>query len=203
MTNFEDKISLMIPAYLRGELSDAERQEVEMLAEKNPSIAADIEFQKNLKTALKSDEDTFQPGELGWARLSKAMAEDDANKSAIVESVLKAPKFWKYAAAILVVAAVGQAGVIGSMASKSGENSQYLTASENIPSLPSVKLGFNPDISADKITETLQSAEVSIIAGPSSLGLYDIQFSSAEACVQGVKNLKANPDVVDMVTACE
>jgi len=76
MTHLEDKISLMIPAYLRGELSEAERLEVETSAAENPAIAADIEFQKNLKDALKPDEAAFKPGELDWARLSKSMEQE-------------------------------------------------------------------------------------------------------------------------------
>jgi len=33
----EEKISLMIPAYLRGELTDAERQDIEKHAKANPA----------------------------------------------------------------------------------------------------------------------------------------------------------------------
>jgi len=60
--NIEDKTSLMIPAYLRGELSEPERQEIERLASENPRIAADIELQKNLKRALSKEEGAFEPG---------------------------------------------------------------------------------------------------------------------------------------------
>jgi len=73
MMSFEDKVSLMIPAYLRGELSEDERQEIENLAAKNPEITADIEFQKNLRNPPVEEVITVTLGDLGWARLINAM----------------------------------------------------------------------------------------------------------------------------------
>ena len=55
MTGKND-ISLKIPAYLRGELSDAEVKEIEAFAKRDPEIAAEIEFQKAIGEALKSEE---------------------------------------------------------------------------------------------------------------------------------------------------
>jgi len=199
MTNFEDKISLMIPAYLRGELSEAERREVEIQAAKNPAIAADIEFQKNLKSALKPDGNAFEPGDLGWARLSKAIDQEET----VLEDMASKPKFWRYAAAILAVAAVGQAGVLGSMAFKDDDSAQYRTASETLVKVHTAKLGFNPDIAESQLTETLLSLEATITAGPSSLGLYTVQFKSKSDCMAAVDVLDTKKNIVDTVSACE
>jgi len=76
---------------------------VESCAAENPAIAADIEFQKNLKDALKPDEAAFKPGELDWARLSKSMEQEGQVPEYAAQ---KKPQFWRYAAAILAVAAI-------------------------------------------------------------------------------------------------
>ncbi|MEP3891004.1 MAG: zf-HC2 domain-containing protein [Hellea sp.] len=199
MTSFEDKVSLMIPAYLRGELSGPERREVETFAAKNPTIAADIAFQKNLKSALKPDEDRFEPGELGWARLSKGMRQEEP----VLGEATSKPKFWRYAAAILAVAAIGQAGVLGSIAFRGNDAAQYRTASESPVQAYTIKLGFNPNVTEGQLAETLRSVDAAIIAGPSSLGLYDIQFKSEIACMKGADVFKTNRDIIDTVTACE
>lgn len=200
MKNLEDKISLMIPAYLRGDLSEAERLEVETCAAENPAIAADIEFQKNLKDALKPDEAAFKPGELDWARLSKSMEQEGQVPEYAAQ---KKPQFWRYAAAILAVAAIGQAGVLGSMAFKGDTSAQYQTASEQPVQSFKTKLGFNPSVTESELREALLSHEASIVAGPSSLGLYDIQFSSKASCMSALKAFKARKDIVDTVSNCE
>jgi len=121
MMSFNDKISLMIPAYLRGELSEEDRQQVEKLAAENPDIAADIEFQRNIKLALSKDENTYEPGDLGWAKLSKAM----------------------------------------------------------------------------------QSVSGVIIDGPSSLGLYQVEFASKSDCLNAAERFQTQRDIIETVSACD
>lgn len=200
MTSVEDKISLMIPAYLRGELSERERIEIESYAAKNPTVAADIEFQRNLKSGLQTNSDDFEPGDLGWARLSKAMQ----NSNNVASETKTKPVIWRSAAAVLAVAVVGQAGVIGTMvASNDAATPQYVTVSDVPKQLNMVKIGFNPQVTELQLRKSLHEAEATIVAGPSSLGLYDIQFKSAEACVGGVTTLTLNSSIVETVSSCE
>jgi len=199
MTRFEDRISLMIPAYLRGELSETDRQEVESLAAKNPEIAADIEFQKNLKSAFTTDENTYEPGDLGWARLSKAMAQSDN----IEHTMTSEPKFWHYAAAVLAIAVIGQAGVLGTMIFNETQEAQYVMASDNSPEGTTTNLGFNSEISVHQFTQALELTKGTIIAGPSSLGLYQVRFESKSACLTAIDTLKKQTDVIDTVSSCE
>lgn len=200
MTSIEDKISLMIPAYLRGDLTDVERREVEMAAAANASVAADIKFQKNLKSGLKSDEDGFAPGELGWAKLSKAINQEDA----ALEKVATEPRFWKYATAILAVATIGQAGVLGAVASKDDVAAQYTTVSE-FPSqiFATSKVGFIPEVTESQLTESLLFVDATIVAGPSSLGLYKVQFESKSACMRALDVFETQKSIVDTFSACE
>jgi anti-sigma-K factor RskA len=198
MADFTDKISLMIPAYLQGKLSDEESLQIEELAAQDPAIAADIEFQRNLKSALKPDNNEFEQGELGWARLSKAM---EAPSIAANDHSAK-PKFWKYAAAILAVAAIGQAGILGSLALNDTQNEQYLTVSEGAMDAHTVKVGFYADVTERQLTEVLQSVEAKIVAGPSSLGLYDVQFYSKGACLRASEAFRETEKLIDNISAC-
>jgi len=65
------------------------------------------------------------------------------------------------------------------------------------------KLGFNPSVTESELREALLSHEASIVAGPSSLGLYDIQFNSKASCLSALKAFKARKDIVDTVSNCE
>ena len=199
MMSFEDKISLMIPAYLRGELSEAARQEVENLAAENPDVAADIEFQRNLKLALNTDENTYEPGDLGWAKLSKAIEASDEAKGKTVSQ----PKFWRYAAAVLAVAAIGQAGVLGSLAVNKGQEAQYITASESSDGNYTAKMAFNVDATSGQITQALQSTSGVIIDGPSSLGFYQVEFKSKSDCKKATESFQTQPDIIETISACD
>jgi len=200
MSSIEDKISLMIPAYLRGELSEEERQEVETHAAKNPEIAADIEFQRNLKASLTKDEAAYEPGDLGWARLSKAM--EDSEQSG--DSSKTQPKFWRYTAAILAVAAIGQAGVLSSLAFNKGQDAQYVTASETPTGKTySTKVAFDTELTMNKLTESLQTVDGVIIEGPSSLGLYKVRFESETACQKAIESFQIWSNIVETVSSCE
>ena len=199
MMSFEDKISLMIPAYLRGELSEAARQEVEKLAAENPDVAADIEFQKNLKLALGKDENAYEPGDLGWAKLSKAMELSDGAEGKAVSQ----PKFWRYAAAVLAVAAIGQAGVLGSLAVNKGPEAQYITASEAFDGKYTAKMAFNINATGGQITQTLQSVSGVIVDGPSSLGLYQVEFKSKSDCQKAADQFQAQREIIETISACD
>lgn len=198
MTSFEDQISLMIPVYLRGDLSDVERAEVEKLAAQNPEIAADIEFQKSLKDNLIENMDSYEPGDMGWARLSKAMDQAEASEKSLQEQ----PKFWRYAAAILAVAAIGQAGVLGSMALNNGQDVQYETASGSNTALHMMTVGFDWSVTTEQLTKVLQDAEGTITAGPSALGLYEIKFQSEQKCLAADVMLKSKDGFIDTMTSC-
>lgn len=203
MMSFEDKISLMIPAYLRGELSEEDQQQVETLAAQNPDFAADIELQRNIKLALVQDEEAYEPGDLGWAKLSKAMEVSNETK---VQSVSQ-PKFWRYAAAILAVAVIGQAGVLGSLtlnkAQDAQQGAQYVTASDSSVGHYTVKMAFNTNATGGQITQTLQSVSGVIIDGPNSLGLYQLEFKSKSDCQTAAERFQSQGDIIQAVFACE
>jgi anti-sigma-K factor RskA len=203
MKTIEDKIALMIPAYLRGELSEEERQEIETLAEKNPEVAADIAFQRNIKAALAKDENAFEPGDLGWAKLSKAMQESDISEARANMSTSE-PKFWRYAAAILAVAAVGQAGLLSAFAINKKDDVQYVTASESSDvNAYSTRVAFGSEVKMSELTQALQSVNGVIVKGPSSLGLYQVQFETKTACEAAVANAQLWSEIVETVSNCE
>jgi len=207
MTDFEDKIGLEIPAYLRGELSPADMQRIEALAAKNPEIAADIEFQRNLMNAVKAGSTGESLGDFGWARLSQAMNEDSAAVDEILapnvsnDNVAQPMKFWRIAAAALAVVALGQAGFIASQTGDQGDEARYVTVSE-APFI-GVDIAFTNDASQMHVTELLQDVDGEFVSGPSGLGLYKVKFASKEACLAAVKAFNAADKVIETSSNCK
>lgn len=195
----EDRISLLIPAYLRGELSDSDRREVETLSKQNPAIAADIEFQKNLKQALSENKNDFASGELGWARLSKAIEESQPEQT----KTKSQPAYWRYAAIALAVIAVGQTGLLSSLMVQDNPGSQYMPVSEPGTALNTAKIGFAQDTLTHDVTAALRSVNGTIISGPSSLGLYEVKFETIAACQTASEKLQSEPFIASMISDCE
>jgi len=69
----KDDILLMIPDYLEGRLSAADRSIVEKSINQDAEFAAEFRLQKNMRDALQSEVVTDVSDELGWARLKKDM----------------------------------------------------------------------------------------------------------------------------------
>jgi len=213
MTSFKDEMSLKIPAYLRGDLSDAEMKEIESYAAKNAEFSADIEFQKQLKSAIKDSHDGFVPGEMGWARLSKAMKAESSDLSSSDQNdkraandtsnnKSKALNFWRYAAAILAVAVIGQAGAIGFISSGDKSEPQYVTVSELARGDNTVKIAFNKSVTIGELTKEMSDLGGVIISGPSALGLYAISFETSKTCLEAVEVLETNTAMVETISRC-
>lgn len=230
MDNHIDNWILKIPAYLRGELSDAERQELKQAAELNPAIADEITFQQNLRLAVP---EVDLPTD-GWNKLQAAMRAESSEAKAEVKhasplklvSSTERPKvvsnareienqaansntpsgvnpFWRIAAAVLAVVGIGQAGLL---AVSGGETKEvYLTASEPAIEMATFQIGFADDALVRDISDALTAVNGTVIDGPSALGLYRVAFSEAEACKAARMELSENPPpkLIETVSACE
>ena len=203
MSNKNEEISLKILAYLRGELSPAVKIEIEDLAASDPNFAAEIDFQRNLSAALKSEACEFTPGDMGWARLSKDMKSTSNDLITPVNNKASSSRVWKYAAACFAVAAVGQAGILGNMAvSGSNEDARYIPVSEAII-LPNVStVGIMREASNDDLTRLLIETKGQIVKGPSTLGFYEVQFKSRSECQAAVSKFETQSNVIETASSC-
>jgi len=220
-----DYFSLLIPAYLRGDLDSEKVVELEAAAKLDPEIAADIELQHNLKEAMALSVET--PAEDGWDKLQAAMVTDrpPQQKStpslALVSSQDKAeeaknimaansnqPKgvnpFWRIAAVALAIVGVTQISFSG--ANSESPSNLYLTASEagHEPNA-TLKLGFAETALLRDMTDILAETGGKIINGPSALGLYSVTFETSESCLSAYVKLSSAelPLGVETLSECE
>jgi len=181
--NRRDYFSLLIPAYLRGDLDSEKVLELEAAAKLDSEISADIELQRNLKELVTLSEE--KPAEDGWEKLQAAMRTEGSQQQkntpslALVSSRDKVeetkditaansnePKgvnpFWRIAAVALAIVGVTQLSL-------SGENSEsssdlYLTASEagHEPNA-TLKLGFSETALLSDMTHILAETDLGIV----------------------------------------
>ena len=194
MTDLNDEISLLIPAYLRGELSADDAKRVEHMAQENPEIQADLDFQRQLRTTLQSGRSTQPADDLGWARLSKAM---DADAAVTLPPVPNAAndvrpqrsKFWMGATAALALLAVGQFGIIAKSQSQDKDKAKYTLVSDSTAGTQA-QIAPLAEMRVSDLSDALKSVDGQIVSGPSALGLYVIKFESKDACIKATTKLQ-------------
>lgn len=176
-----DEISHLIPDYLENRLSDTDRARLEAAIARDSDIAAEFKFQKNIQTALRADTANHMPDELGWVRLEKEMSKGTAHTAAnlpiAVNDNPKPSPFWRYAAACLGVALLGQTVFMSTQLNKVG-NEKYLPVISAPANAYTLKVEFTANAKNSDITELLKTNKANIISGPSNLGLYEISFST-------------------------
>lgn len=206
MTDYNDEISLLIPAYLRGELSAADMAKVEAAAAVDPSVKADLSFQKSLRETLQSGQAPAASNELDWARLSRRLDElqetDDLNPEELPivanDRPAKPSRFWMGATAALALLAVGQFAFMSQLRANDSAEDKYTLVIETTPgSQTSVTPGERAQL--EELGRYLNSVDGQIVSGPSAIGLFDIDFKTRADCEAALPKLR---DMMEAVSHC-
>lgn len=180
--------------YVRGRLGDAEARDIERAAGQEPRVKADIALLRGI-AALRDAPGDAPPGDLGWARLSRAI---DADKA-----VQAAPRrHWRpvlqFAATAVLAVGVWQFGILPNMPG-SGPDDVFVPVSET-PS-GAVTVAFVPVATEAEIRTLLQEIGADITGGPNALGLWQISFADETARNEGLRRLALETAIVESVQA--
>ncbi len=205
MTNKFDELSLKIPGLLQGSLSAAEEKELNDFAAQNPDFADEIEFQRAISTTLKRDVSDFTPGDMGWARLSRAMNKEAIQPVSVSNHQVSTNGFWKYAASIFAITLIGQSiFLINTLRAQDDERARYALVSEAAQTTEKVSIiGFSQQASHGDVSELIASNRGTIIDGPNSLGLYKVSFKTKLDCDTAIDIFMTEPGLIDTATICE
>ena len=162
-------------SYIRGSASPELSARIDATAAQDPSFKAEIALMRGLGPAIKSDDTRRAATEFGWRRLEKAIRNDSARRPATAPRQMV---IWRAAAAILVVAVLGQAGYI--ITQPGLDDPIYRTASGDTEDHV-LAIAYAPDATAGAIADLLRTADARVIDGPSAIGLYRVAFPTPEA----------------------
>ena len=206
MTDYNDEIALLIPAYLRGELSPEDMAKVEAAAAVDPSIKADLSFQKNLRETLQSDQPSLHSTELDWARFSKRLDDLEGAESSPLKDLpvvandrpVKHSRFWMGATAAMALLALGQFGLLHQRNTIDDSGAKYTLVEETI-SGSQTTVSIAKDVRVDTLGSKLRTLKGQIVSGPSALGLFDLQFETQADCESALPELR---DIMETVSNC-
>ena len=190
----DDALSELALDYANGRASDEVKTAIEARLPNDPKLADEVAYLQGLHRAVSPLKQDQPADELGWKRLSNAIAAERAPAAANDNGPV-----WKYAAAALAVVAALQTAFLIQPSTEAPEEI-YVTASAEDANMPAVNVIFQASATTEALTLALKSVDGEIIAGPSALGLYTVAFETEAARDAALSALEADTDLVESVS---
>ncbi len=191
----DDEISQLLLDCAKGRLSEDETRRVQTAAAANPTLAEELALYEGLAKAGENPDHLQSPGELGWARLSRAI---ETERQAEIKSTYvgkTTEPFWRYATYALGLVVMAQAAMWFT-SSNVTDAPTYVTVTETADNFDA-QIMFNPDAVEIDIRELLRSVDGEIVMGPSAIGIYTIRFDDEDARRSSLDTLKAATNIVE------
>lgn len=153
----------LLPWYVNGTLTDAERAAVEAWLAENPEARQELEFLRKI-AAREQAEQPQPPGELGFKRLQRQVQRSRAHTSS-------RHYLWRPLAIAAMLLLIVQTAIV----LQPGPVDEFLPATE--PVSADLQVTFNPDATEEAIRELLQQIDAEIIGGPGLLGVYRLALT--------------------------
>lgn len=165
------RLEELLPFAANGTLDPEERAELDAALAADARLAAELKFVEALRDEVRAREVTASPGELGLARLRRAIATE-----APAAPVAARANWWKVAAvAASALLAVQSAAVLvapGDVVRLAGGGG--VEAPMDSGAGPVLTVAFRADATEAALRQALVAAGVTIVDGPSALGLYRV-----------------------------
>ena len=195
----EQELSELLLKHVQGRTTSNESAAIEAAVKESPTLAEELAYYRGLSNAVKETGSGSLFDEIGWARLSKAIAAEPQTSAPESKAANDNQPFWKYAAAALAIVAALQTAFLVQSPSDT-DDPVYVTASAENGSEFALNIMFQPDASAQQITERLKSVDGEIFEGPSAIGLYAIRFETEAARDRALASLQDDDAIIDRVS---
>ena len=185
---------------VNNRLTAEEAAELDRLLADHPDLAAEEDFLRAIKSEVEARDPGTSPGEFGLARLRRAIAEEEAPAPPEAQApaddkvvpLRPAGRVWRITAiAASLMLAVQVAGMLSypeEMLRLAGGGAEQRTG-------PVLVVAFQPDATEAEIRTLLVGAELTIIDGPSALGLYRLAARDDTHATQALAALQGAPEI--------
>ena len=190
--NSNRELDELLPFYVAGTLDAEETSRVEAYVSGSEQAQKEVEILRSIQAQVKSESFPQSPGELGFKRLEKMISQD----TQITASNDNIESWWRpvgiaasFAAAFFAVIAVQDF-------SSGPDTGGFITASGPINVTgPLVQIMFQPDVTEEEIRAFFLDQDLTIVNGPSSIGLYYVEYlgekaseAELEVLIQGLRS---------------
>ena len=182
----------LLPFWVNGTLSPEEREMVEAALEQDPALRQEAEMLAAIRETVKGQPEIQSPGELGLARLRRAI--DQSAEPVSAGRSLKKPTILSFVSGI--AAALAAVALFGTMRAP---EDVYELASSNDDAVNIVVM-FRPDVTQASMASLLQMHDLVIVDGPSAIGLYRLSPLDPETdLAQIAEALRSETEIFESV----
>ncbi|MEM6608048.1 MAG: hypothetical protein AAF689_05660 [Pseudomonadota bacterium] len=199
MTKERKEIEALLPFLANDTLAGQDRADVQAAVDDDAGLAAELQVLKAIRDQMQAEPAETSPGELGLARLMRDIDREAAQTPAPVEDApsnvvpLSRLRLWQAAAVVVLGIGIGQAvltpqGITPeapglaetemqptSTLERSADGADFALAGADAPvSDTAFRVIFAPDTTERQMRTVLLEAGLEIVAGPSSIGFYDL-----------------------------
>lgn len=185
----------LLAFWLNGTLAESEASRVRAALDADAGLRAELALLERLRDGMRDLDTDETPGEFGLARLHRSLAQD---KPAVVAAPA-AGRVWRVAA---IAAALGAIAILLGQ-SLWRDDGVYRLASGDGGDRPEVTIAFADDATLAQVSELLLANGLTILDGPSALGLYRLGVTDPAAMPAATAALAAAPDLVVIVETPE
>ena len=184
-------IESLLPFYVNGTLEAEELATVQAALKAEPALQQQAEALGHIRAQMRAEDIEFSPGEMGFARLSQAIT------APVAANISAAPTWWRTGAiaACAALLAVGVTLQLPRLTTSAPEYEQASAAQE----APRLQIAFLPDVSVEALGAVLTEFDLSIVAGPSALGFYELTARNGADLSKALTALEERADLVDFV----
>lgn len=174
-----EDIEALLPFLANETLEGAERAEVEAAVAEDVQLASELAALRAIRANMQAEDSEASPGELGLARLMRDIDQEvQATPAPVADNDNVVPmrrlRMWQAAAAIVLALGLGQAVLTNAPDTPAPGSEFGLASGMDGPEAAAFRVIFAPETSEADMRNLLLEAGLEIVAGPSSLGFYDL-----------------------------
>lgn len=195
-TMTHDEVARLLPFRVNGSLSETEGRAVQQALAESQALREEERSLDALRREIRAMGSPVSPGELGLARLNRAIS---AEGKLAVPVRRWLPKVG-IAAALVGLAAAG--ALMLRSTDGSDESDSYQQASGGAGDGQLI-VGFESTATQADVEALLLRHDLRIVDGPSALGLYQLQAQDGQGLAEALAALRAADTIVDTAEAAE
>ncbi len=187
-----DELEALLVFLANGTLEGDERRNVEAAVAADPGLQAELEVLKAMRAQMQAEEAAQPPGELGLARLMRDIEAEAAPPQAANSP--HAPRFWKVAAMLVFGLFLAQSAYYGL---NRGDDFTLAGGEVIVNTDHAIRVAFGEGATEAQIRALLLELELTIVDGPSALGLYTLAAADEAARDAALIALQNAPQLVE------
>ncbi|MGB3315565.1 MAG: hypothetical protein WBB85_14220 [Albidovulum sp.] len=176
----------LLPFYVNGTLSPEEQAEVEALLAEDEDLRQQRDLLTRIRNSIKSEGDAYSPGELGLARLMGAVGPK--------------PRHYGLLAASVAAASVALGTVLYQATADRAPTYEQAGGPTQAATL---LVAFQPHAPQGEISDLLLANDLSVVDGPSAIGLYRVLVSEEQSQEDALAALRAASALVESAGVAE